>query len=99
MRHKTKVLVQGTWFTLGKLTNPKTQRVSYFVQVDPYTMGWYKQVSNRFSREEFTIGMDKVRDHFDPVHNRGGRWATKWKYRDRNIAEQLLTIAILKFGG
>lgn len=98
MRHRTNTLVQGTWFKLGKLTNPETQRVSYFIQVDPYTMGWYKQVGNGFGSEEFTIELDKVRDHFDPGHNRGGRWATKWKYKSRETAEQLLTIAILKFG-
>jgi hypothetical protein len=42
--------------------------------------------------------LEAMRDHFDPVGNRGSKFSTKWKYRDKATAEQLITMAILKWG-
>lgn len=88
MRHRTNTLLQGTWFKLGKLTNPKTQRVCYYIQIDPYKL---------HTRAVGTLS--DIREHFDPSGNRGSKYGTKWKYRDKETASQLLTMAILKFGG
>jgi hypothetical protein len=44
------------------------------------------------------VSIDDVRQHFDPFGNRGSKLSTKWKYRDRATAEQLITMALLKWG-
>lgn len=89
MRHRTKVIQQGTWYELVKSTNPKTGRHHYEVRVDVY------KVSNG---EGLGTLHTRIREHFDPARSRGSKWATKWKYRNREEAEKLITLALLKFG-
>jgi len=87
MRHRKKRVVEGSWFNLNSVTSPTTGRKHYVISVNAY----------RLLKLE-GMNIDDVRNHFDPFHNRGSKLGTSWKYRDRNTAEQLLTMAILKFG-
>lgn len=85
MRHRNKVLREGTWYQLIKSTNPKTGRHHYIISVNIYTA--------------MCNDLNQLRKHFDPQVSRGGKWGTRWKYRSRLEAEKLLTLALLKFGG
>jgi hypothetical protein len=38
------------------------------------------------------------RDHFDPGGNRGMKTGLSWKFTNREQAEQLITLALLKWG-
>ena len=40
---------------------------------------------------------EQVRNFFDPLRNKSGRWATNWKYSNRKDAEQMYATALLKF--
>lgn len=98
MRHRNKVLRQGPWYQLIKNTNPKTGRHHYIISVNLYTISGSTK-NGQIRDLELVPNLDLVREHFDPQLSRGGRWATKWKYRNRADAEKLLTMALLKFGG
>lgn len=82
MRHCIKTLQKGKWFVLTQSTNPKTERKVYTIRVEPCII-WFASLAD-------------VREHFDPGHNRGS--SKSWKYKDRKVAEQLLMMAILKWG-
>lgn len=61
---------------------------------------WYEVEFNsyapRYTADEHNL-YEQVRDFFDPLRNKGGRWGTHWKYSNRKDAEQMYTIAVLKF--
>ena len=38
------------------------------------------------------------RDHFDPAGNRGMKSGLSWKFTNKDQAEQLITLALLKWG-
>ena len=40
---------------------------------------------------------EQVRDFFDPMRNKGGKWGTHWKFSNRKDAEQMYATALLKF--
>jgi len=88
MRHRKRRVLEGSWFNLNSVTSPATGRKHYVVSANAY----------RLLKLE-GMNIDDVRDHFDPHHNRGSKHSTSWKFRSREQAEQLLTMAILKFGG
>lgn len=89
MRHRKQRVVETAWVNLNSVTNPKTGRKSYEISVNAYRLA----KRSGYQPEDIEI----IRRHFDPVGNRGGRWSTKWKYRDRATAEKLLTMALLKW--
>jgi hypothetical protein len=41
---------------------------------------------------------ESLRSHFDPAGNRGMKGALTWKYTNREQAEQLITMALLRWG-
>lgn len=84
MRHRTKVIQQTQLFELIRSTNPKTKRVHYTIRV-----------SNKYSSK---VPSSEIRAHFDPDGCRGSKWGYTWKFRTREEAEKLITMAILKFG-
>jgi hypothetical protein len=90
MRHRKRRVVETAWANLNSVTNPKTGRKSYEISVNVY------RLSKRLAWTGDEI--NRIRDHFDPAHNRGTRHSTKWKYRDKATAEKLLTLALMKFG-
>lgn len=93
MRHRIKVIQQGSWYELVKSINPATGRHYYEIRVNG--RNFFKKISA--NTYDLNI-LDQVREHFDPHHTRGGRWSTKWKFRNREEAEKLITMALLKFG-
>jgi hypothetical protein len=90
MRHRKRRVVETAWANLNSVTNPKTGRKSYEISVNFYRM----LKKTYWSNED----LERIRAHFDPGGNRGSRWSTKWKYRDKATAEKLLTMALIKFG-
>jgi hypothetical protein len=42
---------------------------------------------------------EQVRDFFDPLRNKGGKWGTHWKFSNRKDAEQMFLAATLKWTG
>ncbi len=95
MRHRTKTSTYSTWLKLVKRTNPKTGRNHYSVIVDPYIYhGGYTSLNN----SQMAEWRQSLRDHFDPAGNRGMKGALTWKFRNREEAEQLITIALLRWG-
>ena len=94
MRHRSSTTSYG-WIKLVKKTNPKTGRKHYSVIADAYTYyGSYPGL----------LGYDLMdthqawRDHFDPGGNRGMKTGLSWKFTNREQAEQLITLALLKWG-
>ena len=95
MRHRTKTETYGRWIKLVKKTNPKTGRKHYSVIADTYLyFGGYPKIN----REPFEQFIDSWREHFDPGGNRSARGALSWKFSNRAEAEQLITLALLKWG-
>jgi len=86
MRHRTKTLVEGKYHSLVRSVHPKTKRASFTLRFSPSLSG--------MSQADQT----ELRDHFDPGRNRGSATGWTWRYKSRAEAEQLLAIAILKWG-
>ena len=90
MRHRKRRVLEGSWFNLNSVTSPTTGRKHYEISVNNYRL---------LTRHGAHSGdLEDMRKHFDPAGNRGGRWSTKWKYTNRETAEQLITLALLKWG-
>jgi hypothetical protein len=87
MRHRKRRVLEGRWFNLNSVTSPTTGRKHYEISINAWKLS---------GMTNYTL--DDMRLHFDPYSNRGARYGTKWKYSNRETAEQLLTVAILKFG-
>lgn len=95
MRHRTTTKTYGPWLKLVKKTNPKTGRKHYSVIASPYDyVGWAKASNNR----DIFMLYEEWREHFDPARNRGSRKDLSWKFTNKDQAEQLITMALLKWG-
>ena len=88
MRHRKKRVIETRWVNLNSVSHPKTGRKHYEVSVNAWKLS---------GQTNFTLA--DIRNHFDPASNRGAKFGTKWKYRDRVTAEKLITIALMRFGG
>ena len=95
MRHRKQRITETSWVNMNSVTNPKTGRKSYEISVNTFRLASNPKWT---SRDEFQAEVASIREHFDPAGNRGRKLGTKWKYSNRETAEQLLTIALLKFG-
>ena len=42
---------------------------------------------------------DEIRDMIDPKRNIGGKYATRWKFKDLAVAQKKWTMLMLKWGG
>ena len=94
MRHRTTSTVYGTWLKLVKKTNPKTGRKHYSVTANLYDyVGWAQAGSI-----DTTVIHRAWQDHFDPNHNRGPKAGFSWKFSNKQEAEQLITLALLRWG-
>lgn len=90
MRHRKRRVIEGSWFNLNSITNPTTGRKHYEISVNNYRLVKRSGYQNSDLKD--------MRQHFDPAGNRGSRWSTKWKYANRETAEQLITMAVLRWG-
>ena len=87
MRHRKRRVLEASWFNLNSVTSPATGRKHYEISVNTLRLSGKTNYS-----------LDDIRTYFDPAGNRGKKFGTKWKYRTKQQAEQLITMAILKFG-
>lgn len=94
MRHRTKTNSYA-WLKLVKKTNPKTGRRHYSVIADAYA--YYGSYPGLLC-DAITNNQQAWRDHFDPAGNRGMKSGLSWKFSNREDAEQLITLALLKWG-
>lgn len=85
MGKATKTLIETNKFLFVKHTNQKDKSHYYTIKV----IAWRISGNNV---------IDDMRELFDPGKNRGGSAAFTWKFKNRKTAEQLLTLAILKWG-
>lgn len=88
MRHRKRRIIEGSWFRLNSVTSPTTGRKHYEISVNAWRLS---------GRTNYSLA--DIRQHFDPYGNRGAKQGTKWKFGNRDTAEELLTMAILKFEG
>ena len=98
MRHRSSTTVYGQWIKLVKKTNPKTGRKHYSVILDAYA---YVKSPGDYGVRYATAPSDMYqlwRQHFDPAGNRGMRTGLSFKFTNREQAEQLITLALLKWG-
>ena len=99
MRHRTQTKTYGHWLKLVKKTNPKTGRRHYSVIADPY---YYVNPPPHWGTNIADLDLfnfrNGLRTHFDPAGNRGMKGALSWKFSNREEAEQLITMALLKWG-
>lgn len=88
---KTTVVQEYSWLRLRKYTNDKG-RSHYAVEVRAYKHPGVNDTSRYAQlREEWN-------SHFNPHNNRGGKFSLKWKFRSRAVAEELILIALMKWG-
>lgn len=87
MRHKTKTIIECTWLRMVSSTNIATGRKHYVIKVlsAPRTGLPYSPVT-------------EIRALFDPGKNRGSANGLSWKFRNRDEAEKLVTMALLTWG-
>lgn len=95
MRHRSSTTVYGQWIKLVKKTNPKTGRKHYSVVADGYL---YMKQTFPASGKSITDLYTAWRAHFDPSGNRGAKHGLSWKFSTKEQAEQLITLALLKWG-
>ena len=81
--HQNKILQKSKLFTL--------------VQRKKDDRKWYEVKCDTWRLSEYTIA-DEVRDFFDPLRNKSGKWGSRWKYSNRKEAEQKYLMAILRWG-
>lgn len=94
MRHRSSTASYG-WIKLVKKTNPKTGRKHYSVILDAYRYyGSYPGLTGLNLKEV----QKSWRTHFDPAGNRGMKTGLSFKFVNREQAEQLITLALLKWG-
>lgn len=97
MRHRKKVTQPCNWMQLVRSTNPKTGRTHYSIKTVPHNYF----VNNGSLLAPYSAWLEieqEWADHFDPYGSRGSRHAHSWKYRNRDEAEKLITIALMKWG-
>lgn len=97
MRHKNQTKICSNWVKLVKKTNPKTGRFHYTVTVEPHK---YFTHEGRIlaNIDSYTDYVNAWHKHFDPMGCRGSKFSHNWKFRSRAEAEQLITMALLKWG-
>ncbi len=81
---KSTLLKSGSWYTFRRDTNTVTGRVSYSVKLS----------TNLLLMREIA----EIREHFGQDLSNSGIFSAKWKFKNRQAAEQALMMGILKFG-
>jgi len=83
MRARTKNLINTDQFTLTMHRSSASKK-------------YYSIHASLFCWEN---GFTEVRKHFDPAGNRGSKTGNTWKFRNKQEAEHLIAMAILRFSG
>lgn len=95
MRHRTQTKLYSRWLKLVKKTNPKTGRFHYSVTINAYE--YFTRQSHGIDPSRCAEYISAWTQHFDPTGCRGARHSLSWKFRNKHDAEQLVTIALLKW--
>lgn len=85
MQASTTVVYQTNKFVLIKHAKTKHSKSFYTVGVTNGHLIWSK------------IPISEYRSHFDPAGNRRSTSGHKWKFKNRKDAEQLMTLALIKW--
>lgn len=91
MRKRAKTLIKGKWLSLTKQANPKTGKSKYVISISEWEIPAVKD-------RKQSITLTEMQEHFDPGKNRGISGGTKWHFRDKETAMQLITMALMKWG-
>ncbi len=83
MRHRTQTLKQVDGFKLTSSVNKKSGSKHFIIAMNPW--------------QRMSASQVEVAALFDPFGNRGLRGGYKWKFKSKEEAEHLLTLAILKW--
>jgi uncharacterized protein (DUF3084 family) len=81
LSHQNKILAETNYFRL--VQRKRNDRKWYEVKVISWSMNF------KTERE--------IRDFFDPLRNKAGKWGTTWKYSNRKDAEQMFLTATLRW--
>ncbi len=81
---KSTLLKSGSWYTFRRDTNTVTGRVSYSVKLSPLFL--------------LKSEVAEMQAHFGPASSEHGLYVSKWKFKNKQAAEQALMMGILKFG-
>lgn len=88
MRAKSKTIVKTSWLTLTRYKSLTTNRTSYTIKAFLWSLPGFKA-----GNVEMTL---QIANHFNPNKNRGAGLA--WKFKNRQEAEHLISMAIMKWG-
>ncbi len=83
MKHRMTTLKQVDGFKLSSSVNTKTGKRHFVITMNP----WQRMSASQFAVAAF----------FDPFENRGLRGGYKWKFKSFHEADQLFTLAALKW--
>jgi len=83
----TSVKLSWAWCMLHYTHNPND--IYHWVLGSP---------GGRFHNRDIFMLYEEWREHFDPARNRGSRKDLSWKFTNKEQAEQLITMALLKWG-
>jgi len=89
MRARTKTLFENNSFLLIQHSHPKKDSKYFTIRAKHYSV----KDRGHFNSDH----MEELRDHFDPAKNRGSERGYTWKFKNRKEAEQLITIALIKW--
>ena len=84
--HKIKMLLDSDHFTFLEYKNRKTGKTHYTIRAKTR---WVPGANATWL---------ELRDYFDPNHCRGSKTGVTWKYASKKEAEQLIMMAIIKWG-
>lgn len=98
MRARSKELFYNDKFKFTQYSHPKTGKKYYTIVAFPWGFPTDRQSGFPSVSNEKSI-QPMLREHFDLNKNRGAAKGYKWTYSSKAEAEQLLTMALLKWGG
>lgn len=93
MRHRTKTKLYGKWLKLVTRVDPRTGRKAYVVIAEHWR---YANLTSSMISDGV---VQQIHEHFKPNRPFNFSSDNSWKYRTKKEAEQLITMALVKWGG
>ena len=84
--HIIKLLLDNKYFVFSEYKNRRTNRKHYTIRAKT---NWMPDAHAKWT---------ELREHFDPDRCRGGKAGITWKYASKKQAEQLIMMAVIKWG-
>jgi hypothetical protein len=82
LSHQNKILAETNYFRLVQCK--RNDRKWYEVKIISWSLESYEQET-------------EIRNFFDPLRNKSGKWGSSWKYKNRKDAEQMFLTATLRW--